>query len=381
MSEFGGRSLASHILRLTIEQMKNILLAIAAIAVTSAQCYAFSLNGYYENDIVSILKPDGQTLAGDLSRIRLKFDAKPLENIAVHIEPKYYFFIKDQNIPIAGATCLDQTVLDRAYVKYYGPMNLTVGKQRIAWGSGYIWNPTDAFNPFVMSFAVKEDEETNVTAARAELPMGQAGGIDGFVVLDQKWETATKGIRAKTNVGLFDLSASFVDTGSGSSLIGFDFAGDALGAGIRGEAALKSPMGLSNYVQAILGGDYTLDNGVNINLEYYYNGAGTQDKNMYNWTGLYSGAINQLGRDYLFIGANKIINELATGKISMIANLNDQSFLVYPSYTRSISQYVDLSFEGMVTAGTEGSEFKPGTKDTSGFGGSNLAMMRLIYNF
>ena len=67
--------------------------------------------------------------------------------------------------------------------------------------------------------------------------------------------------------------------------------------------------------------------------------------------------------------------------MSLITNIDDQSFLIYPSYTRSIAQYVDLSFEGMLTGGTDGSEFKPGTKDQTGFGGSNMLMARIIYNF
>lgn len=357
------------------------MLTIAFLMCMAQAVWSYSVNGYYENDVVSVLKTNGQVQSGDLNRFRLKFDVKNQNDISIHFEPRYYFFIKDSFLPVSGVTGLDQEIIDKAYIKYHGRADLTVGKQRIAWGSGHIWNPTDVFNPFVLSFAVKEDEETNVTAARVEYPMGQAGGIDGYVVLDQKWEAARKGVRARTNMGLFDLSASFVDMGSGSSQVGFDFAGDALGAGIRGEAALKSQQGASTYIQAVLGGDYTLDNGVNVNLEYYYNGIGSRDKNTYNWTGLYSGTIDQLGCDYLFIGFNKIINELATVKLSMIGNLNDQSFLVYPSYTRSISQFVDLSFEGMVTGGTEGSEFKPGTKDTTGFGGSNMALARIIYNF
>ena len=334
---------------------------------------SIGLNGYYENDVLGVLKGSGGGAWGDVNRLRLKFDYKPNDQATLHLEPRYYFMLKSENLPITGVTDLDHLVWDKYYFKFYSPrISLTAGKQRIAWGSGYIWNPTDVFNPFVLSFTVKEEEETNVEAVRVEVPLGAAGGLDGYMLKDKR------GLRAKTNVGLFDLSVSYVDSGEAASQAGLDFSGDAWGAGVRGEAALKR----NNVLQYMLGWEYTLDNGIGLNLEYYFNGLGKKDKNSYDWAGLASGSVNQLGMDYLYFGLNKILDEITTVKASVLTNLNDLSFLIYPSYTRNISQNVDLSLESMILGGPDGSEYNPGsTLDPTGFSGSKLGLVRIIYSF
>jgi hypothetical protein len=342
-----------------------------------------SINGYYENDFVELVKKDGSLTIGDLNRFRLRIDSELHKNLIIHLEPRYYFLAKSQTLPIAGISSLDQVVLDRAYAKFYSPLlSITAGKQRIAWGTGYIWNPTDIFNPFVMSFAVREEEENNVEALRLEIPIGAAGGFDGYVLTNKEWSKSKKGVRVRTNIGLFDMALSYVDLGSGSFQAGFDTAGEIKGVGVRNEIVLKSPSGGDKYIQSILGWDCTLENGLGMNMEYYFNGLGKKNKNDYDWTGLYSGTINQLGMDYLYFGLNKIIDELTNVRASFIMNLNDQSFIIYPSYTRSISQDIDLSFEAMLTGGQDGSEFCPSSsQDPTGLAGSKMVLVRAAYNF
>jgi len=361
--------------------MKRPAIFLSLFLLLSSGAFALSVNGYYENDLVIINKPSGGANPGDLNKLRLKLDLNISESLAAHIEPRYYFFIRDDNLPVAGATGLDELALDSAYIKYYGAANVTLGKQRIAWGTGYIWNPTDIFNPFVLSFAVNNDEEVNVKAARIEVPLGMTGILDGYVVPEEDRGFSRKGIRAKTNIGLFDVSASIAAPEPDRTLYGVDFAGDVLGFGVIGEAALNTRTSSSGYVQAVIGGDYTLDNGINIQAQYYYNEPGKTSKADYDWAALYAGNISQLAKSYIFVGFSKIIDELAAVKLSTIINLDDQSFMLYPAYTRSIAQYVDLSLEAMITGGTEGSEFKPGTIDPTGFGGSNMLLCRVIYNF
>jgi hypothetical protein len=341
------------------------------------------LGGYYENDALGLLKRTGGSVAGDMNRLRLKLDQKIGENAAIHLEPHYNMFIKSENIPLSGVNDLDQLVWDRVYAKLYLPLaNLTIGKQRIAWGTGYIWNPTDVFNPFVLSFAVKEEETTNVEAVRFEAPIGNAGGIDGYLLTGKNWHETKKGMRAKTTVGRFDLALSYVDLGSDSFQIGFDTSGDWLDAGVRGEIVMRSPAGSNAYLQSVWGCDYTLDNGVGLNAEYFFNGLGKKNKAEYDWPGLAAGNINQLGLDYLFFSANKIINELTQIRASLIMNLDDLSCIIYPQYSRNISQNVDLNLEGMWVAGPDGSEYCPtAALDPTGLAGSQMVLVRVIYSF
>jgi hypothetical protein len=344
---------------------------------------AFETGGYYENDAIGLAKRTSGIVFGDMNRLRIKFDQKAGDNIALHLEPHYNLFIKSENIPLGGVSDMDKLVWDRVFLKYYSPLaNLTVGKQRIAWGSGTIWNPTDVFNPFVMSFAVKEEETINVEAVRVEAPIGNAAGIDGYLLTGKTWNETKKGIRAKTTIGLFDAALSYVDTGTNGFQVGFDCSGDIMQAGVRNEIVLRSPAGSNAYIQSVWGMDYTLDNGVGLSAEYFFNGLGKKNKDSYDWAGLAAGNISQLGMDYLFLSANKIIDEITNIRCSLISNLDDLSYIIYPQYSRNVSQNVDLSLEGMWVGGQEGSEYYPSNAiDPTGLSGSKMALVRVIYSF
>jgi hypothetical protein len=354
--------------------MKRLLVLGIGCWVLGSIAFSLELGGSYENDVLGLAKRNGGVGIGDLNRFRLKLDQALGECLALHLEPRYYFLAKSQDIVLTGASDLDQLVLDRAYLKYRtGAWSLTAGKQRIAWGSGYIWNPVDIFNPFVLAFAVKDEDKTNVEALRVEVPVGAAGGIDGFVLTGKPWEMTGRGIRLKGNVGLFDLALSYVDQGALGHQFGFDTAGDIIkDVGMRGEIALKN-----SYTQAVIGGDYTLNNGVGLNVEYYFNGLGSRDRNAYNW-----GNVDQVGMDYLFCSANKIIDEITTVTGSVLMNLDDRSFMLYPSYSRSLSDNLDLELAAMISAGEIGTEFYPSDiQDPTGFIGSKMVLVRTRCSF
>jgi len=347
--------------------------------ILGSMVFGLELGGSYENDILTLLKKTGSVGLGDMNRLRLKFDQDFGSSLTLHLEPRYYFLLKSQEIQVNGASDLDKLVWDRAYIKYRDPgWAATAGKQRIAWGPGYIWNPVDIFNPFVLSFAIRDEDKTNIQAVRIEVPIGETGGVDGFVQTGISEETTGKGLRIKGTVGSFDLGLSYVDQGTLGHQIGFDTAGDIVkDIGVRGEITLKNAANGNGYTQAVVGSDYTLENGVGLNLEYYFNGLGSRDKNSYNW-----GTAESVGMDYLFLGANKILDELTTITGSLLINLDDQSFMIYPQYARSLGQNLDLRIEGMLLGGPDGSEFVPPTsQDPLGFGGSKQLLARFIYSF
>lgn len=339
--------------------------------------------GYYENDLVGIVTRNGEGMVGDLNRLRLRIDSRFMPNVNLHLEPEYNFLLKTQDLSISGVSGLDQLVWDRAYLKIYFPQaDLALGKQRIAWGAGYLWNPTDVFNPFTLSFAVEEEQETEPEAVRIEVPMGEAAGIDAFVVSGNEWLETKKGIRAMTNVGLYDLSLSFVDLGSGGFQLGFDTTGELFELGVRSEIALISPAGKNRYIQSVWGWNYTFENGWGVDMEYFFNGLGKKNKDDYDWTGLTSGEVSQLSMDYVYFGVNKMLDEITNIRFSLLSNADDLSFIFYPSYTRNIFQNVDLSLEALLSLGEKGSEYNPtDTQDPDGFMGSNIVFLKLRYSF
>ncbi|MDD4179259.1 MAG: hypothetical protein PHH14_04335 [Candidatus Margulisbacteria bacterium] len=350
--------------------------------ISSAQALEFS--GYYENDLIGLVKKEGTPGIADFNKLRIKADHYFTDKFMLHVEPRYYLLAASEAMPLASANDLDQLKFDRAYFKLYSnAANLTLGKQRIAWGSGYIWNPTDIFNPFVLAFAVREEDTTNVTAVRVEAPLGEAGGLDAYIVGDKPWEQTAKGLRVKNTVGLFDLAASYVDQGTLGHQFGLDVGGDIIkDVGVHCELALKTTAEGGAFIQSVWGLEYTFDNGLGLNIEYYFNGRGAKNKADYDWAALSIGTLDQLAADYLYIGTTAIINEITTFKTSVLANLNDQSWMFYPVYSRNIAQNWDLNLEAMVLGGPDDSEFvPPAVWDPNGFGRSKMAQVKLTYNF
>jgi len=360
--------------------LKIILILLIFVSAAHA---SIDIGGYYENDIVGVVKRGGGGIGGDLNTLRLRLDFDLPAKVKMHLEPEYNLLLSTGNFQVAGLSGIDQLVWDRAYFKFFFPqVDVTVGQQKIAWGTGYIWNPTDVLNPFTLSFAVKEEDEQDVLAVRFEVPLGEASGFDAFALTNNTWEQTTKGFRAKTNIDNYDISVSYVDLGLQGFQLGLDGAGEFLGLGIRKEIALISPRTSNRYYKFVLGGNYTFANGWLVDLEYFFNGAGQKNKDNYDWTNYIAGNINQLGMDYLYLGSSKSLDEITTLKLSLLYNLDDLSHIIYPSYSRNVHQNVDVSLEAMLTGGEEGSEYHPtDTQDPSRLIGSNIVFVRTKYSF
>jgi len=345
---------------------------------------SLEIGGYLESDYVGVVKRGGGGLIGNLKKLRLKIDSEIYANVNLHLEPEYQFLIKSGPLPLISDTSgLDQLVWDRAYAKIILPRaDLTLGQQRIAWGTGYIWNPTDVLNPFTLSFAVSEEDEQDKLAFRFEVPLGEADGFDGFIVGGEKWENSIKAIKRKTNVYNYDWSASYVDLGDKGFQFGFDLAGELFDLGVRSEIALVSPTEANRYFKSVWGLDYTFENGWYLSTEYFFNGIGEKKKENYDWPNYMAGNINQLAMDYFYFGFKKMLDELTTIQLSIILNADDLSQIVYPSFSYNFSQNIDVSLEGLFSGGEPGSEYMPTSQiDPTGFIGSKIIYTKIKYSF
>jgi hypothetical protein len=246
------------------------LILVSSFLILATAAFAdLEIGGYYENNLIVVGKRTAGWIYGDLNRLRLRIDSSPLPNINIHLEPEYNLMVTTEAMPLIDTSKLNRLIWDRAYLKIYFPLaDLTWGRQRIAWGAGYLWNPTDVFNPFTFSFAQDEEQEAEPEAVRLEVPLGALSGIDAFVLTGKEWGEAAKGIRAKTNMANYDLSLSYVDKGAGSFQLGFDTTGELFGLGVKSEIAVISPANADRYVQSVWGWNYTFENGWFIDMEY-----------------------------------------------------------------------------------------------------------------
>jgi hypothetical protein len=248
--------------------------------------------------------------------------------------------------------------VDRLYFRQnFKSASLIVGRQRIAWGTGRIWNPTDLFNPInPASFERIEKDGADAVSFKYYL----ASFTDLEVVYNpedhfKRWNGA---FRFRTNFKECDVSVlgGFFDK---RLVTGGDFAGNFFDAGLRGEGIYWfDENDLNNsFVKFILGLDYQFTSRLYGLIEYQYNGEGRTDRNKYEFSRLFSEEILNLSRNYLFVNAMYQIHPLVSATIGINLNLNDGSGFVVPQFTYSASSDVDLSLGCLVACGKERSEY------------------------
>ncbi len=126
--------------------------------------------------------------------------------------------------------------LFRAFTTFYfGNAELTFGRQRIAWGTGFAWNPTDLFNPFNPA-AIELEEKRGVDAAYLAIPFGSLSRLEAAFAPGRKGLKASAAVRLGSNLGSYDFSVMAGEFQK-DRVLGGDFAGYIGGAGFRGEVA------------------------------------------------------------------------------------------------------------------------------------------------
>lgn len=223
--------------------------------------------------------------------------------------------------------------IDRLYLRQnvsWGTFIL--GRQRIQWGTGRIWNPTDLFHPLNPA-AYDKIEKDGADAFTAKFHLGDFTDVQFVYNFRPAMDSANVGARFRTNVEEFDLSAmaGYFDR---RSVLGADMAGNAFGAGVRAEVLWmdESREGRGNdFVRYILGMDYQISAELYVLMEYFRNGEGAARTRDYDLGRLYLGEIVQLARSYLYLGGGYQLHPLlyATGGVNF--NLNDNSLFVQAS--------------------------------------------------
>ncbi|MFH1759965.1 MAG: hypothetical protein ABIA63_02580 [bacterium] len=257
----------------------------------------------------------------------------------------------------------DNFTLDRALLKlYFDKFDLYIGRQQVAWGTGYAWNPTDIWN--IKSPLDPAAARQGVNAIRAEIPLGRLGQVAGVVVPGVNIRNTSGGLRIKQNIKGFDLSLCSVKMMTHDRalfglpkklLVGADMAGQIPGeVGVWAEVAFTNPVPDtlnyadfdSAFLQIDAGMDYTLENGLYLMLEYYFNGSGKSSAKHYNFMSLlnlFAGEVSGLARNYLFFGLRKDFLELFNFGLYINTNLDDKSAVILPSWEYDFTDGISIN--------------------------------------
>lgn len=289
--------------------MKSVLSAALVLLMSALPlCAQVDLFGYFEPQFMGAdVKGDFLQLFSNKLRIDLKWDG--LENIifAANFDFITYHGKKTWNIldflpkdvtsavpdELKGFYVLpfeDRIFLDNAYIRFaFKAFDLTVGKQQISLGTGYVWNPTDVFNikdPLDPTY-----EQPGQNGLRVDVPLGASSTLTALYAPDDDFKSSAKMVQIKTRLAHFDLTLigvektwrfhdytqfdyavmNFAEIPERRRLLGISTSGELFGLGVWVEYAYNWMENSKNFSELVAGWDYTFDFQTYVMMEYYRN--------------------------------------------------------------------------------------------------------------
>lgn len=241
------------------------------------------------------------------------------------------------------------TMLDRFYAAYTsGAWEISLGRQRINWGIGTVWNPNDIFNAF--SFTDFDYEERpGSDAIRIKYYTGFASSVEIAANAFDQWREAVAAGLWKFNYQQYDVQL-LAGIAEGEGVLGVGWAGNLKSAGFKGEASWFFPLegATRQSLNATFGVDYSFATGVFLQTGYLYNSNGSTDAG--NIFGFTLSARNLYPyRHALFSSVAYPFNPLLQGSLAIIYSpVESHALFVNPLLSYSISENWGLDFVGQV---------------------------------
>lgn len=231
----------------------------------------------------------------------------------------------------------------RAWVGVKGEEGVVrAGRQRIAWGTGKIWNPTDVLNPYQPT-SVEPEERRGVDALYARAGLGALGQAEYVWAPNDTWPQHAMLGRLHGNASGWDWSLMGGKTAvsTASVMAGGDFAGTVLEGTLHGEAAWFSPQVRTPYWKAGLGYDYTVPadsrwrylRDTAFVVEYFHAGNGVTNPAQYSFGPILLGNEVTVSQNYFGVTYSKDLHPLLKLSAVAIVNADDGSTFAAPSLT------------------------------------------------
>jgi len=272
---------------------------------------------------------------------------------------------------IIGYSEIDRLWLDWTATKF----QISIGRQRIAWGTNLVWNPTDLFNPAsVLDFDY--EEQPAVDAVRLQYYTGPLAKLEFALKPDRDADQTVAAGLYRFNIRNYDFNL-LAGIRNFRWMAGISWAGDINKAGFRGEmtvsrnrrATKSSDFALKWFgiypidfyekpeLTAALSIDYTFRNSFYAHTELLCNSNGINRN-----AGLLLLQARELGLPTL--ARWSIFQEFAYDLTPLtrlswfgIFNPNDKSIVILPSITYSLATNLDLLLLGLISDGEPLTEF------------------------
>ncbi len=265
--------------------------------------------------------------------------------------------------------------VDRLWLDWYTQdLQVTVGRQRVAWGTAWVWNPTDLFNPLdILDFDYEERPATD--AVRLQYYTGAVTKLD--IAYKPAKDAEDQILAGLWSINKWNYDFNFI---AGMRfkrwLTGFSWVGDILNAGFRGEVLVSQAPNKpdTNFIYIALGesslssfkdpiisvslsGDYTFPNTFYIHTEILYNNNGKTANTFLFLNEAYKLGMLTAARWSLYQEFAYDITPLLRGTLFGIFNPDDKSFVVIPSLNYSFITNLDIYLIAMFFNGDQLTEF------------------------
>ncbi|TVR02336.1 MAG: hypothetical protein EA403_08995 [Spirochaetaceae bacterium] len=357
------------------------------------------LSGYLETTGLTVLP---RNVGGDDVRVglqtllRLRGRFEPQEFLSVTVETEFL----DRRGAVRSGDESRQIRFDYLYGSAaFGPVDLRVGRQPLAWGTAYAFNPTDLMNPSTME-GLAGVEPPGITAVSASLTLGQRWGIEGYLGFEERSRHASAlddlsrlnrlpyGVRGRAFLGPWDLGIGFArsalyDPGPRSvrtmEYAVAEIAGSIGPVLLYAETAIEaaaSDWNPERSVDAAVGGQWEPLDRLSLQAEYHRRGRGTTDVDEYPASERLAGRL--VGQNYLVgIGTLFLKDDDLRLMVAALTNLNDYSAAVRPELTWLVTEDFELGFGASLSFGSRGSEFDGRVSDND-LGEVDLGVPRLF---
>ncbi|MBN1407901.1 MAG: hypothetical protein JW956_08935 [Calditrichaceae bacterium] len=394
--------------------MKIQILILLIPLILSAQMSQLDINGYAKYLFTSGKSPGIDKRLNDHlihSRINMRWFPSSSITTAMEVRLRGYYGDSVEEIPSFISTIksnydyeLDAEIwnkkrtigygeIDRLYIDYLqDDFQVTLGRQRVAWGASLVWNVIDLFNPMsILDFDY--EERPGMDAVRLQYFTSELSKLE-FVY------KVGKNKYSRSYAGLFTVNYWDYDffilaaMQNNRKTLGGAWSGDIKGGGFRGEFkyseapskgrtteypildSLFNNKNLTDYkhniFSGVLSGDYTFSNTLYIHSEVLYNSNGKTENAGLFWYQISEASMLSPARWSLFQEFAYDITPLLRANVFIIFNPDDHSSLLAPSIKWSLMTNLELMSVLYTTSGQERTEF-------GNYG--NSFFLRLKYSF
>lgn len=356
-----------------------MLVLLVPVMAFAAEETAMSFKGYYKNLLVDARTafPQVEDYTLDLNRLRLELRGRPAEWFGYEVQydneallgnyldtaqfaqiktakPATYWDLEDAYLDRGAVAARHR--LYRGFVSFdTAAADLRLGRQRIAWGSGRLWNPTDLLNPYNPALLERE-ERPGVDAALLEANLGALSRLSVVYAPPVAPARASTALHFRSNFSGTDV-ALLAGEFHGDRVAGLDLIGRFGDAGVYAEMARTRPEGGDGYARAVAGAEYAFANTLTVGAELYYNGRGATDRARYDFTRLFAGDIQNVARHYVGARLKYEFTPLLRTENYLIINRDDGSRFFAPGLVYSLTQNWDWAVGAQFFSGAAGSEY------------------------